>query len=44
MKMQQDLADKIKDTDTNVVSGMDGLLELAAMRKQKFLLQQSWEC
>ena len=30
-KAAEDLAQKIQDTDTKVVSGMDGLLELAAM-------------
>ena len=29
-KAAEDLAQKIQDTDTKVVSGMDGLLELAA--------------
>lgn len=40
----QELAQKIQDTDTKVVAGMDGLLELAASRIQKFWLLQSWEC
>ena len=34
----KDLADKIKDTDTKVVSGMDGLLELAAMPGTEILV------
>ena len=34
----RDLADKIKDTDTKVVSGMDGLLELAAMPETEILV------
>ena len=34
----KDLADKIKDTDTKVVSGMDGLLELAAMPETEILV------
>ena len=34
----KDLADKIKDTNTKVVSGMDGLLELAAMPETEILV------
>lgn len=34
----RDLAQKIQDTDTKVVSGMDGLLELAAMPETEILV------
>lgn len=34
----EDLAQKIQDTDTKVVSGMDGLLELAAMPETEILV------
>ena len=34
----QELAQKIQDTDTKVVAGMDGLLELAAMRDTEILV------
>lgn len=34
----EDLAQKIQDTDTKVVSGMDGLLELAAMSETEILV------
>ena len=34
----QELAQKIKDTDTKVVTGMDGLLELAAMPETEILV------
>ena len=34
----RDLAQKIQDTDTKVVSGMDGLLELAAMPATEILV------
>ena len=34
----RDLAQKIQDTDTKVVAGMDGLLELAAMPETEILV------
>ena len=34
----QELAQKIQDTDTKVVAGMDGLLELAAMPDTEILV------
>lgn len=37
-KAAEDLAQKIQDTDTKVVSGMDGLLELAAMPGTEILV------
>ena len=37
-KAAEDLAQKIQDTDTRVVSGMDGLLELAAMPETEILV------
>lgn len=37
-KAAEDLAQKIQDTDTKVVSGMDGLLELAAMPETEILV------
>lgn len=37
-KATEDLAQKIQDTDTKVVSGMDGLLELAAMPETEILV------
>lgn len=37
-KAAEDLAQKIQDTDTKVVSGMDGLLELAAMLGTEILV------
>ncbi|MBU5482395.1 1-deoxy-D-xylulose-5-phosphate reductoisomerase [Blautia sp. MSJ-19] len=37
-KAAQELAQKIQDTDTKVVAGMDGLLELAAMPETEILV------
>ena len=37
-KAARELAQKIQDTDTKVVSGMDGLLELAAMPETEILV------
>ena len=37
-KAAEDLAQKIQDTDTKVVSGMDGLLELATMPETEILV------
>ena len=37
-KAAGDLADRIRDTDTRVVSGMDGLLELSAMEGPEILV------
>ena len=37
-KAAEDLAQKIQDTDTKVVSGMDGLLELAVMPETEILV------
>ena len=37
-KAAEDLEQKIQDTDTKVVSGMDGLLELAAMPETEILV------
>ena len=37
-KAAEDLAQKIQDTDTKIVSGMDGLLELAAMPETEILV------
>ena len=37
-KAAEDLAQKIQDTDTKVVSGLDGLLELAAMPETEILV------
>lgn len=37
-KAAQELAERIRDTDTRVVCGMDGLLELASMQESEILV------